>query len=65
MKGFKLIVLGFTALWLGVFIAGAVKLSWSEKEMLAMFIIMAIGVGIISKMRADAIALGFLKGVVN
>lgn len=56
------LALGFTALCLGIFIAGAVKLSWSEKEMLAMFIIMAIGVGIISKMRADAIASGFLKG---
>lgn len=52
----------FTALCLGGFIAGAVTLNWSEKEMLAMFIIMAIGVGIIARMSADAIAKGFLKG---
>jgi uncharacterized ion transporter superfamily protein YfcC len=52
----------FTALCLGGFIAGAVTLNWSEKEMLAMFIIMAIGVGIIARMSADEIAKGFLKG---
>jgi len=52
----------YTALCLAVFIAGAVKLQWSEKEMLAMFIIMAIGIGIIAKMRADDIVKYFLAG---
>lgn len=52
----------YTAICLGGFIAGAVMLKWSEKEMLAMFVIMAIGVGILSRMSADAIAQNFLKG---
>lgn len=52
----------YTAFCLGGFIVGAVMLKWSEKEMLAMFIIMAIGVGIISKMRPEVIAQSFLKG---
>lgn len=52
----------FTALCLGGFIAGAVMKEWSEKEMLAMFVIMAIGVGLISRMSAETIANSFLKG---
>ncbi len=56
------VVLLFTAVCLVGFIVGAVTLKWTEKEMMAMFVIMAIGVGMISRMSANSIAQNFLKG---
>ncbi|MEN3258673.1 Na+/H+ antiporter NhaC family protein [Sodalis endosymbiont of Spalangia cameroni] len=56
------LILAFTALALLTFIYGAVNYGWSENEMSAMFIVVALGVGLIARMRGGAIADTFLQG---
>ncbi|NDL65855.1 YfcC family protein [Acerihabitans arboris] len=56
------LILAFTTLALLTFIYGAINFQWSENEMSAMFIIIAIGVGLIARFSAGAIADSFLKG---
>lgn len=55
-------ILVFTCLALLTFIYGAVNYQWSENEMSAMFIIVALGVGLIARFSAGAIADTFLAG---
>lgn len=57
-----IITLSYSALCLVGFIFGAVEFGWGEKEMMAMFIILGVGVGILNSMSANSIATGFLKG---
>ncbi|WP_279379397.1 hypothetical protein [Sodalis glossinidius] len=56
------LILAFTALALMTFIYSAVNYVWSENEMSAMFVIVALGVGLIARMRGGAIADTFLQG---
>lgn len=56
------LILAFTALALLTFIYGAVNYGWSENEMSAMLIIVALGVGLIARLRGGAIADTFLQG---
>ncbi|MBD1588388.1 YfcC family protein [Pseudomonas typographi] len=56
------LILAFTVVALVTFIYGAINFHWSENEMSAMFIIIAIGVGFLARMSAGAIADAFLKG---
>ncbi|HHR5877201.1 TPA: YfcC family protein [Providencia alcalifaciens] len=56
------ITLSYAAFCLIGFIFGAIEWSWGEKEMMAMFIILGVGVGVLNRMSANDIATGFLKG---
>lgn len=56
------LILAFTVIALATFIYGAINFHWSENEMSAMFIIIAIGVGFLARMSTSAIADTFLKG---
>ncbi|AHF74532.1 C4-dicarboxylate anaerobic carrier [Candidatus Sodalis pierantonius str. SOPE] len=59
---FHWLILAFTALALLTFIYGAVNYGWSENEMSAMFIVVALGVGLIARLRGGSIADTFLQG---
>ncbi|WP_025733270.1 YfcC family protein [Carnimonas nigrificans] len=52
----------WAAICLVAYITGAILRHWESSEMLAMFVIMSLGVGIISRMSADTIAQSFLAG---
>lgn len=57
-----LIALAFAAVSLCGFVLGAIKLHWGEVEMIAMFVLMAIGVGKICGLSSTQIADEFLSG---
>ncbi|MGI4983138.1 MAG: YfcC family protein, partial [Janthinobacterium lividum] len=56
------LILAFTAIALMVFMYGAVQFQWSETEMTAMFIIIAIGAGLLGRLSPSGIANHFLDG---
>ncbi len=56
------LALGFSTLALVVFIAGTIQLGWGENEMIAMFVIIAAGAGLICRISPTAIADEFLLG---
>lgn len=62
MTGRHKLILVACALTLMIFMAGTVQLHWATNEMSAMFIILAILVGIIGRMSGSAIANTFLTG---
>ncbi|NHV25570.1 YfcC family protein [Burkholderia sp. D-99] len=58
----QLAVVGIVLVCLMVFVYGSSTRNWAETEMIAMFLVMAIAAGIVSGMRAGAIADTFLHG---
>ncbi|MQR00096.1 YfcC family protein [Glaciimonas soli] len=58
----QIAALGFSVIALCSFVFGAVELHWGEVEMISMFMIVAIGSGLICKMRPSQIADEFLAG---
>ncbi|MPV70631.1 YfcC family protein [Burkholderia sp. BE17] len=58
----QLTVFGIVFACLAVFVYGSSTRHWAETEMIAMFLVMAIAAGIVSGMRAGAIADTFLHG---
>jgi uncharacterized ion transporter superfamily protein YfcC len=55
-------VLAYTAAALGVFICGAARLKWSETEMMATFVAIAIGAGVLCRIAPSTVANGFVAG---
>ncbi|ENY6783675.1 MULTISPECIES: YfcC family protein [Providencia] len=62
ISALHVITLSYSSFCLIGFIFGAVEWGWGEKEMMAMFIILGVGVGILNRMSPNTIATGFLKG---
>lgn len=56
------VVVGIVVVCLAVFVYGSSTLHWAEKEMVAMFLIMAIAAGAVSGIRPGRIADTFLQG---
>ncbi|MBN9446312.1 MAG: YfcC family protein, partial [Bosea sp.] len=62
MSGAQWLALGLAAASLVVFIIGTLRWKWGEPEMTAMFLIIAIGGGLICRMGPSEIADEFLRG---
>ncbi len=62
VTGTHKLVLATSGLALLIFIAGTVKFHWGTKEMTAMFVLLAIIVGLIGRMSGSEIANTFLSG---
>lgn len=56
------LILAFAATCLVSFIVGAIRLKWGEAEMTAMFVVMAVGAGVMARLSGSAIANSFLGG---
>lgn len=62
VTGRQKLVLGFAGLLLVGFMVFSQIYKWTENEMSGMFIVMAIGCGLIARMSANEISLTFIKG---